>query len=276
MPGRPRVWDNSGVGHSGNAGFMDLSFLFILVAGYLLGSIPAGYLVGRAHGIDIREHGSGNIGATNVLRVLGKKPGIFVFVCDALKGGLAVFIGRSLIFRDFFAKPIAALGREQTMSMFGRYPLAEEWIWHMISIGGVVAALACILGHNFPVWLKFRGGKGIATTAGVLLGLMPLAVAVAGAIWAAVFFTLRYVSVASLSAAAALPIAVGFLWRAGRADGSIFVFSLVAAALAFWRHRSNIQRLISGTEPRFTKKKSHAETQSRREEEREEQKAENS
>ena len=94
------------------------------------------------------------------------------------------------------------------------------------------------------------------TSAGVLLGMMPLAVAVSGTVWAAVFFTLRYVSVASLMAAAVLPVTVGLLWRSGRADLALFVFSVLAAALAFWRHRANIQRLMAGTEPRFTKEKS--------------------
>ena len=218
-----------------------LPFLVAVVLGYLLGSIPAGYLVGRAHGIDIRQHGSGNIGATNVLRVLGKKPGIFVFVCDALKGWLAVFAGVRAV-NSSSTKPSVRTARSRKSP--GTF----------VSLAAIAAALACIVGHNFPVWLKFRGGEGIATTTGVLLGLMPLAVAVAGAIWAAAFFTLRYVSVASLLAAATLPLTVLWLWRIGRADAALLGFSLVAAALAFWRHRSNIQRLLAGTEPRFVKK----------------------
>ncbi|MBV9657640.1 MAG: glycerol-3-phosphate 1-O-acyltransferase PlsY [Verrucomicrobia bacterium] len=232
-------------------------FYYALAAlvGYLLGSIPVGYVVGRAQGIDIRQHGSGNIGATNVLRVLGKKPGIFVFVCDALKGISAVFYGKfvgSLTSAPTgtSAPPIGANSVEP--QQFGELvPVAINNHFVLLSI---TAAVACILGHNFPVWLRFKGGKGIATTAGVLLALMPLAFAVAGAVWAAAFFTLRYVSVASLLAAAMLPVAVGVLWRFGRADAALFYFSLVAAALAWWRHRANIQRLLAGTEPRFTKK----------------------
>ena len=196
------------------------------VLGYLLGSIPTGYLAGRRHGIDIRGHGSGNIGATNVARILGKKYGLLVFVCDAVKGLLAVRIAYLLV---WFTPSDAA-------------------------IAGVLAALACILGHNFPVWLGFRGGKGIATTTGVLLGLMPAAIAVSALVWAAAFFALRYVSVASLLAAATLPLTVGLLWWAGHANIALFSFSLAATVLAFWRHRSNIQRLLEGTEPRFVAK----------------------
>ena len=248
-------------------------YAIVALVGYLIGSIPTGYLVGREHGIDIREHGSGNIGATNVLRVLGKKPGIFVFACDALKGFFAAWIFRPsvqvTVNPSFSSDPVEA-GLSNALSNVLADSIRADLQWLP-----VIAALACILGHNFPIWLKFRGGKGIATTAGVLLGLMPLAVAAAGVIWAAVFFTLRYVSVASLAAAAALPIAVGLLWRVGRADAALFAFSLVAAALAFWRHRSNIQRLIAGTEPRFTKKNSHAEAQRRRGGEEKQQSAEN-
>ncbi len=205
------------------------------VLGYFLGSIPTGYLVGRRHGIDIRRQGSGNIGATNVTRVLGKKAGFFVFACDALKGWLAVE-GAYLLCR------YAADGGGAVHDPGG---------W---ALAGVLAAIACILGHNFPLWLGFRGGKGIATTTGVLLGLMPVAIAVAAAVWGLAFLASRYVSVASLLGAATLPLTVGLLWHAGHADLVLFLFSLVATALAFWRHRTNMQRLLDGTEPRFISK----------------------
>lgn len=185
--------------------------------GYLLGSFPTGYLMGRWHGVDIRQLGSGNIGATNVLRMLGKKAGIPVFLVDAAKGWLAVFA----------AHAIAGS-----------------------ALADILAGLFSILGHNFPVWLGFRGGKGISTTVGVFLGLMPGALAVSAIVWTAAFFGLRYVSVASLLAAAALPLSVGLLWRAGHANEALFWFAVVATALAFWRHRGNIQRLLDGTEPR--------------------------
>ena len=199
-------------------------YLVSAVIGYLLGSFPTGYLVGRRHGIDIREHGSGNIGATNVVRVLGKKVGYLVFFCDAAKGLLAVYSGELLFVT--------------------RSPASE--------LSCIIAGLACILGHNFPVWLRFRGGKGVATTIGVLLGLMPVAVAIAAGVWLITFLVMRYVSLASMLAAASLPIIV---WRLTGPDTPMFWFSVVAAVLIFVRHRANISRLFHGTEPQFTRKK---------------------
>ena len=215
------------------------------LVGYLLGSFPTGYLVAKAKGIDIREHGSGNIGATNVLRVLGKGLGFLVFGVDALKGFTAVWFGQ--LFGSWLRDNYAHIAKEIGVRLQDQ-----------IVVLAIIAAIACILGHNFPVWLRFRGGKGIATSAGVLLGLVPLAVAVGVAVWVATFYALRYVSVASLLAAVSLPVTVGFLWRYGRADGALFAFSLLAAALAWWRHRTNLQRLLAGTEPRFEKKKKPA------------------
>ena len=233
-----------------------MSWLYVLSAifGYLLGSIPFGYLVGRAHGIDIRQHGSGNIGATNVVRVLGKKPGYSVFFCDALKGFLAASLGQWLV----LFKARAAL---LTAALNGLAPdvlrSAGAEVAQAAVIGGIIAALACILGHNFPVWLRFRGGKGVATTVGVLLGLMPAAIGVSAVIWAASFYASRYVSLASLLGAAALPVTVWFLTtRHGNPglNNPLLWFSLAAALLIFWRHRANIQRLLHGTETRFARK----------------------
>ena len=117
---------------------------------------------------------------------------------------------------------------------------------------GIVAAVACILGHNFPVWLRFRGGKGVATTVGVLLGLMPGSLLISAVVWVAVFYSLRYVSLASLLAAAVLPASVWFFKvRPTHDNWPLFYFSVLAAALIFWRHRSNIGRLLNGTEARF-------------------------
>ena len=195
---------------------------FILLA-FLLGSIPTGYLVARAKGIDIRQHGSGNIGATNVFRTLGKPLGVFVFVIDALKGFAAVWI--TLHFGGSSAWP------------------------------GILAAVAVIAGHNYTPWLGFKGGKGIATSAGVLIALMPWAVLIIAAVWFIVFPISRYVSLASICAAAALPLAVGALWFAGAGGNApLLGFSVVISALAIWRHRSNIGRLRNGTEPRFERK----------------------
>lgn len=211
----------------------------IFMLGYLLGSIPFGYIVGRMHGIDIRDHGSGNIGATNVFRTLGRRPGIFVFVCDALKGLFAVVLG----------KWIAGRWRIEAIDDRSRDVIL---LFLPVAVGGIIAAIACILGHNFPVWLKFKGGKGIATTAGVLIGLMPWAVLIVLIVWAIVFYTTGYVSLASILAAIALPVAVLMLLLLGGATGwPLFYFAMLAAIMAIWRHRANIQRLIAGTEPQF-------------------------
>jgi glycerol-3-phosphate acyltransferase PlsY len=198
--------------------------------GYLLGSCPNGYLVANSRGLDIRQHGSGNIGATNVLRVLGKKWGYLVFFLDALKG--------------FAAVRLAFLMGNNAVPALARPELI-----------GIAAALACILGHTFPVWLRFRGGKGVATSAGVLLGLMPLAVFSVLAVWLLLFKTTRYVSVASIGAAAALPIFVAIYLHVALLAGAILLpFSILIAAVVVWRHRSNIQRLFQGTEQRFSQK----------------------
>jgi glycerol-3-phosphate acyltransferase PlsY len=202
-----------------------LTALLIALGAFLLGSIPTGFLVARAKGIDIRQHGSGNIGATNVFRTLGKPLGILVFVFDALKGFAAVWLALK------FGGPSA---------------------WP-----GIIAAVAVIAGHNYTPWLGFKGGKGIATSAGVLIALMPWAVLAIAAVWFAVFFAMRYVSLASISAAAALPVAVGALWFYGcGGNGPLLGFSALIAALAIWRHRSNIERLMAGTEHRFERKTS--------------------
>lgn len=213
-----------------------LLILAITVFAYLLGSIPFGLLVGRLRGIDIREHGSRNIGATNAVRVLGKPWGIPVFICDAAKGALAVF--GAVWLAAFLEKSISSPSLGVSLTMLQ-----------------IIAAIACILGHNFPVWLKFKGGKGIATSAGVLLALMPLVSFIAFVVWLLLFYTTRFVSVASIAAAAAIPLAEGFLiWRNPAGQMPLFYFSLIIAALAIWRHRANIERLLAGTENRFEKK----------------------
>ena len=232
---------------------MSWVYLVSVVLGYLLGSLPTGYLVGRRHGIDIREHGSGNIGATNVVRVLGKRPGYLVFFCDAIKGLLAVRLAILIAGRFRFPRDVEVrdfVGGKLSVYHLAGVPAPDP---HVIVLAGILAGLACILGHNFPVWLRFRGGKGVATTVGVLLGLMPAAFAVSAAVWAVSFFTTRYVSLASMLAAAALPVTV---WWLTRTPGPMFWFSVVAGALIFWRHRKNIGRLLAGTEPRFDRKPS--------------------
>ena len=201
-----------------------------VVIGYLLGSIPFGLFVGYARGVDIRKHGSGNIGATNISRTLGRNWGILVFSLDALKGLLAVLLAKSFV----------PTGWGGVAGPFSPTDL------------GIIAAVACILGHNFPVWLGFKGGKGIATSAGVLFGLMPIAGLVSFLVWMTLFYATRYVSVASIVAAVSIPITV---WITERSFGALFWFALLVAVLAIVRHRANIQRLLAGTENRFEKKK---------------------
>ena len=203
------------------------SYVIAAAIGYLLGSCPNGFLVGRARGVDIRLLGSGNIGATNVLRVLGKKWGYLVFALDALKGFAAVRL---------------AFGLASVINPGGSYR----------EIVGIAGGLACILGHTFPVWLRFRGGKGVATSAGVLLGLMPLAVVSVFIVWLILFKATRYVSVASIGAAFALPLFVILYLRIKMLAGaSLLPFSILIAGVVIWRHRSNIQRLLQGKEQRF-------------------------
>ncbi len=205
-----------------------LAFSTTIGLGYLLGSCPNGLLISRSRGVDIRKHGSGNIGATNVLRVMGKAWGYLVFFLDALKGLLAVAI----------AWGIAALSpqilRPEVLEIFG--------------------GLGCILGHTFPVWLRFRGGKGVATSAGVLLGLMPLSMLSVLAVWLILFYLTRFVSVASIFAAAFLPLFVSLYLHLDVLRGNALLpFSILIAGVVIWRHRSNMRSLWQGTEHRFGK-----------------------
>jgi acyl phosphate:glycerol-3-phosphate acyltransferase len=208
-----------------------LALFFILAAagGYLLGSIPFGLVLTRWAGLgDIRDIGSGNIGATNVLRTGRRDLALATLLLDAGKAGIALLIARAL-------------------SAGSHYQTEIE----------LVAGASAFIGHCYPVWLQFKGGKGVATFFGVLFaGIWPLGV-LAGVTWLAVAMMFRYSSLAALCAAAATPIAAliaGFSW-------SQIVFSLVLAALIFWRHRENISRLRAGTEPRIGAKKTEAATE---------------
>lgn len=190
-----------------------------------MGSIPFGLLAGKLKGLDIRQHGSGNIGTTNVFRVCGKALGIPVFILDVLKGLVPVL-------------------------------LAKHFFPNTDGLVPILSGVAAIMGHNFPVWLKFKGGKGIATSAGVLGGLLPWALLVGVLSWILAFATTRYVSLASILAAVSLPVTVGIqTFRPGAARPiSYFIFACAIAVLAVWRHRGNIARLRAGTENRFQRK----------------------
>jgi glycerol-3-phosphate acyltransferase PlsY len=207
-----------------------MSFIFaftIALGAYLLGSIPSGYLLGRAKGVDLRKEGSGNIGATNALRVLGKKWGYLVFIADILKGWLSVTLA---------------------------YLLAIRYAPDQVVIVSILAALCAVIGHNFPIWLRFQGGKGIATSAGVMLALFPVWVfLVALIVWVTFFYTTRYVSVASIFAAISLPVSTAFLAMWGKCDWLLVPIAVLMCALAVWRHKANIERLFAGTEKKFSK-----------------------
>ena len=212
-------------------------YLSALFLGYLFGSFPSGFVIGQCHGVDLRKAGSGNIGATNAVRVLGKKWGIAVLLLDALKGGLAVVCGFQVA--RFLGAP------EQT-----------------VINAGVISALFAVIGHNYPVWLNFQGGKGIAVSAGIMLTLFPPMVFISGlALWLALFFGTRYVSIASIGSAIALPTAAVILHFYGQGSGIFAPCDWVRASiaglmgiLAIWRHKPNIERLLAGTEKRFDRK----------------------
>jgi len=225
-----------------------LILLGIAGGSYLLGSIPSGLLISLSRGIDIRKHGSGNIGATNVWRTMGKGWGSLAFFCDAFKGWLAAFAG------------IWVLMHFPVVTHDFTNPLVIKTITRKISpeYGGIAAAIGCILGHNFPVWLRFKGGKGVATSLGVIFGMMPLAALTIFAIWGIVFKVSRYVSLASLTAAVSLPVVVIglMMWYPRHAWGAVdgwgnFYFAVAATFLLIKRHSGNIKRLMEGTELRF-------------------------
>lgn len=231
---------------------------------FLLGSIPFGLLIARAKGIDIRQHGSGNIGATNVLRVVGKKYGITCLILDALKGYLPAVLGMSLI---LYVGSRPGLSVEALRPYAIELPAALQWKAQLFQ---VLTGFCAILGHNYSPWVGFKGGKGIATSAGVMIALMPAAVVILLIVWLIVFLLTRYVSVASVVAALVLPIVTHLgsrfhhvandksnptLWEAGVWNKPLFFFSVAIALLAIWKHRANLQRVMNGTENRFKKTK---------------------
>lgn len=221
------------------------------IIAFLSGSIPFGLIISRARGINIREHGSGNIGATNVLRVVGKKYGIICLVLDMLKGLIPTVIAISLIRFE---------GLKNPMLIPQLTPYAQNFPMLTAQFFQVLAGLFAILGHNYSPWVGFKGGKGIATSAGVLIALMPAAVLILAAIWLFFFGISRFASLASIVAAAALPlITLLGSWLHGKIQNGtwnkpLFGFSILIAVLAIWKHRSNIQRLMDGTEHRFNRK----------------------
>lgn len=198
------------------------TLIAIPIAAYLLGSIPFGLLLGRLFGTaDIRKAGSGNIGATNVARVAGPGAGVLTLVLDVGKGAVGVLMAERLA--------------------------SGSALWVM------VAGICALLGHCFPVWLGFRGGKGVATAAGVFLVLCPLALLGAVILFVLVVIYWRFVSLGSISAAAAMPLLVYLFWAPHHAPPLVVTFgSLAAALLIVYKHDGNIQRLVQGNEPKFS------------------------
>jgi glycerol-3-phosphate acyltransferase PlsY len=196
-------------------------FIGCAVVCYFLGSIPTGFLWAKVRGIDIRKVGSGNIGATNVMRALGKGPGLAVLLVDAAKGFLPVYV------------------------VPGLFPNVDRTALQ------ITCCLFVIAGHNWTCWLKFKGGKGVATSSGAMLAVLPLPFLCAFGVWAITFAIWRYVSLASISAAVAMPIATLFHEK----DMTLFAFTIILAAVVIYKHKPNIQRLLAGTENRIGKRK---------------------
>ncbi len=219
---------------------MSLFHLFVVVIGYLLGALPFGYLVARAKGVNIFEVGSKSPGATNVRRVLGKGPGNLVFALDALKGAVAgawALLAKTEVSVTYDLE-------EWGLSTSGHIA-GDDWV-----LFGVLGLIGALVGHSFSCFTRFRGGKGVATGAGGLLVIMPVSALIGAVVWAVVFFSTRYVSLASIFAAVSLPLSV---WWRDRPP-LLIVMAVAIALFVIIRHRENIRRLLNGTENRFVKK----------------------
>ena len=199
-----------------------LLLALLIAAAYLLGSIPNGLLLARLKGVDLQKVGSGNIGATNVYRCVGKGWGVAAFVLDAVKGFAPAFVFPRLM------------------------ESAPPWL-------GLACGVAAVAGHNWPVWLKFKGGKGVSTSAGMLLGIAPAAVGVGFLVFAATVLITRFVSLGSILAALAVPAA--YVWLYGIENRLLAGALVVMGALVIVKHRANLRRLLAGTEPRIAGKK---------------------
>jgi len=211
-------------------GSFNYIYVLIVVISYLIGAIPWAFIIGKFKGVDIRNHGSGNVGATNVRRVLGKKFGILCFFLDFLKGFIPAFVILN-------------------MDKYVEIDISTD-------LAFIFVAFAVVAGHMWPVYLKFKGGKGVSTMAGLLLALAPLSLLVGGAVWAIFFYSFRYVSLASICASLTLPVSAYFLskYEVYKLSDTLQWILIILAALVIFRHKGNIIRLMTGTESRFTKK----------------------
>ena len=203
----------------------------VVLGAYLLGSIPWGFIIGKLNGVDVRKEGSKNIGATNVTRCVGKKAGKLCFALDFFKGALPVLAAQWLF--------------------------AESGSWLEYTV--IATLFAAVIGHMFPIFLKFKGGKGVSTAAGAVMALTPIPLLIALVVWVVVFLVSRFVSLASIAAAIVLPVVawIFFMTDYGQPlarSPLVLGFLTLISLLAIVRHRSNIQRLLDGTENRFGKK----------------------
>ncbi len=213
-----------------------VSLIIVVILSYLVGSIPMSIIVTKAiKGIDIRNYGSGNAGGTNVIRVLGWGPGVFVILFDALKGFLA-----AVVISRFF---------------FGNFPLDNGTPFSDFTVVQIIAGISAILGHTWTVFAGFKGGKGIATASGMLIGIAPIEVAIAAGVFVMVVASSRYVSLGSVSAAITFPLAMfvraNVFDVAMRYYHSMIFFSIAISVFLIYNHRANIDRLLRGQEHRL-------------------------
>lgn len=206
---------------------MALQIVICLVLGYVLGSFSTGYIMGLLNHVDIREMGSGNAGTTNAFRTLGKKAGVITLIGDMLKAILVVLLIRFVIYKDV----------------------------DYVKLLELICGFGCVLGHNFPVWLKFHGGKGIAVTAGVFIAIDPWILPVGLPLFAVLVLTTKYVSVGSLAVLTLFPIWNAIRFTAEPYYAWIVVVSCMYTVMAFIQHRQNIKRLMNGTENKIGQKK---------------------
>ena len=221
-------------------------FLLIAAVSYLLGSIPFGYLLVRIfRGEDVRKSGSGNIGATNVARS-SKGLGILTLLLDAGKGFVAVKFALWLVVRTSHLHNVLVATPEQVEVL---HKMMEPFVRHSFAVA-TTAALFAIIGHLFPVWLKFRGGKGVATALGSLVVIAPKSILCVIGIFALLFLLFRYISLSSVIAVSCFPLAALLFHEYGNQSGVLSMMTL-AAVLIVWKHRANLSRLVAGTEPKF-------------------------
>ncbi len=209
---------------------MNITYIFAIILSYLLGGIPFGYLIAVTKGIDIRTEGSGNIGATNVARVLGRKYGLIIFILDMLKGFVAVFF-----------VPVLVSGT--------KFPTTPD------NLLVILCGFCAVLGHAFPVYLRFRGGKAVATSFGVFVWLAPIPIAIAFGVWIVTVMVSRYVSLGSMLGTLVIIWAIVYFVDSPFGDNKYITFLATAVAiLVIAKHKSNIQRIISGTEKKVFSK----------------------